>query len=1760
MSDIEPSISARDELVQLDEDLARRDRATHGIVPAGSTLGAAVSEPGVASTVGARGARRAADVAGEPAGTRHSWIPIGPRNLAGRIRAMAFDPGDSRIAYAGSASGGVWKTVDHGETWFPLWHDEPQLSIGGLAVSPSNTQVVWAATGEITYTHAGRGGGVWRTTDGGATWDNPRTPLVPGAMDQFEVIAAHPTNENIAWAVGPEGILCIQFDGANVLTEIYRAGEHWSDVAITNAFVFLVRAATTNGEATVVRLDLADTPDQTTAAPDAARAALEGGAHADGFDTAIVSNPIAAGGNHRSRRGRIAIASTAGIAYARFAGGDDGEDHAGVFRCADAVTAASGSAMTWVRLSEASGLIETADEQGTYNLTVATTPDGTAIATGMVDLHLHRAADTVAPAANPDGWLKAMAWQYDSVTGVDHADHHVTLFVPSPDPPHALELWDADDGGIFRTVDWNDPDRIGNAADPVLPVPHNRITFRKRDHGIQCSQMYDLTQSPLVAGLMGCGYQDNGVYVSSGGPTWTRVIGADGGHVTFDPDDPYRILGTWQGGLAEMHVPGAVASALLPSGAGPNTVHWPRLLGAGFAPSDGAPFVAPTLHHPDTASRVLTARNFVLYEREPSGGDHWQPQQLGATFELRRVGTTPGTVAISVTATPGATRLGLPVTTATNRAWSPQPRIPSTMVEPYALQAGDQLQVVDATGAPVTVTFVNDPDLVPDVTRATASQVVAAINAVAPGLAQAVIHDPGGEVVTLSTTATNTPVTFAGDVIPLWQATSAIPGDPSRTTIAALWFDRNLTGRTLDITVGASPTVTVDFNNLADPANATKAGVAALVRAALAGAPATVGTVGIRKRIRINATTDDAVTVSGTAATPMGFTGHDWSRASRHAERFDLSPLVGPPPVDRALTITANGRTRTITFDGTNPIADLTNVRLEELVPIIQTALTTGPNPPPAMAELEVGAVEVSGHVTELAFSPHDQPVAWAGDSTGRLYRRDGQRWHTVTDPAFTDVGRWIGAIAFHPEDPDRMLIGLWYSWDPEGPTERFVFRSDDAGQSWNHAGTGIDDGHGNLVTVRAIVVDPDHPGVVFAGAKSGVFRSDDFGSSWTPFNEGLPNAEVVDLVHDPLTRRLEVGLWGRGVWHRDLGDVPVHDVRLVVRSNALDDGTRPLRRGPDQFARRPRPTARVSPDIKNVRLVAPFVFAATPDDRSVVDGTEFDTVLAHEPPTEGDATIAIQVHNRGAFPTDSARVSVLWAPVGEDVPDLTDDFFIDRAAGDLTPGDSYDAWTVISDGGVPDHGHSHHIVTPAMPRVLLVDHTWTAETIAHGRICILVVTSCAEDPLVATDIDVDRLGHRTPAVAWLTTDTLSTVEDERIVLRSTSGVDIEIDAPTTGGPAATLGLSIGGGALQSAISPAEPFDLDTGNPLGLLVRQRRDVVVTLSGSPDLRNPAVVPAWALRDLLNRDLDESLLPIRAELTDANRRVLLRATGASRFTVTAGPGATALGFVAGGPSATSRSNLRPFNLSAAGLELNLIVEDAADVLFPQAAPPTPSGTPEIADLTAARAHEVRAAINRQLRNTGVDAVAEPAHSGLRVRESATSTGPEPWTESVTGGAQYADLVVSTAAVADAGDRRALFSLPTVRGVDRAAAGTTNHLYVRVANVGNHDGDDVRCRLWVLEPGTDPTAEGSMTADALAAVPAQPIAAGRDEIFAFEWDPGVVDADAPRRLLLVVADRDVADHRVTVPADFDDADALDAFCRADLRCAVREVEVSP
>jgi photosystem II stability/assembly factor-like uncharacterized protein len=126
------------------------------------------------------------------------WQYLGPTNISGRSTdiAVVAPKGLNYTMYAAYASGGVWKTVNEGVTWEPVFEHGISTSIGDIAVAPTDPNIVWIGTGEANiFRSSMAGGGIYKSTDAGRTW----THMGLTGTNTIARIVVHPTNPDIVW-------------------------------------------------------------------------------------------------------------------------------------------------------------------------------------------------------------------------------------------------------------------------------------------------------------------------------------------------------------------------------------------------------------------------------------------------------------------------------------------------------------------------------------------------------------------------------------------------------------------------------------------------------------------------------------------------------------------------------------------------------------------------------------------------------------------------------------------------------------------------------------------------------------------------------------------------------------------------------------------------------------------------------------------------------------------------------------------------------------------------------------------------------------------------------------------------------------------------------------------------------------------------------------------------------------------------------------------------------------------------------------------------------------------------------------------------------------------------------------------------------------------------------------------------------------------------------------------------------------------------
>lgn len=422
-----------------------------------------------------------------------AWTEMGPSQIcyswilcdawSGRISALAPHPTDPQTLYAGAASGGVWKTTNDGASWTPLFDDQPSLSIGAVALDPNDPNTVYVGTGE-TVSGGIYGNGLFSSADGGSTWNKL-------GGDRFDIchiadVVVDPVSSNtIIVAADPTQGLN---DGPTPRCQggVYRStdrGATWDRVIDSPG----------TGDQLVDRNDSGPSDLIATSGP--IYAAIGGDGVYQSPDGGASWNRTSSG-LPQNDQGRIELAISslnANVMYAAVADSykvrnpNDG-GLLGIFKTTDGGT-------NWVQQGSPGRMCDTSC---LYHMSIAVDPvDPETIYVGGLLL-----VKSINGGASYSDVMPTSG-------SVPHVDHQVLKF------DSANRLLDGTDGGIFRTPD-------GGAS------------FAQLNSDLRTAQIYPGISGSTSTRFLG-GTQDNGSIVYQGGSMWRISILGDGGFTAVDP-------------------------------------------------------------------------------------------------------------------------------------------------------------------------------------------------------------------------------------------------------------------------------------------------------------------------------------------------------------------------------------------------------------------------------------------------------------------------------------------------------------------------------------------------------------------------------------------------------------------------------------------------------------------------------------------------------------------------------------------------------------------------------------------------------------------------------------------------------------------------------------------------------------------------------------------------------------------------------------------------------------------------------------------------------------------------------------------------------------------------------------------------------------------------------------------------------------------------------------------------------------------------
>lgn len=464
-----------------------------------------------------------------------TWRLLGPTNIAGRTRALLVHPRTPEVLYAAAASGGVWKSVDGGQNWIPLADLLPNLAFNALAFDPVNPETIYAGTGEGYFNEdARRGAGIFRTFDGGASWQRLSGTNTPDFYFVNDIVVS-PTNRNRLYAATRQGVFR-SLDGGVTWTRVL-------DPAVNGGCLDL--AMRTDRPTDVVFAACGSAV--STSNPTSVQASIYRNLNAGALGT--WEEVYSEGGMARTS---LAISpSNQNVIYAASAeSGATGAPHSlhAVFRSVDGGDTWNARVRgddprklnTMLFTNPAYALNNECNgnpnqtqfiHQGWYNNVIAVDPlNENIVWVGGVDWF--RSEDGGA------NWGMASFWHIlQRERQYVHADQHALVFHPQYDGAGNQIMFVSNDGGVFRTDTARGQTAKGDRAPCTWTT--SGIFWKPVNNGYATTQFYHGAVFPGGRAYLG-GAQDNGVLIGSDerGPNgWTEILSGDGGNVEVDPNN-----------------------------------------------------------------------------------------------------------------------------------------------------------------------------------------------------------------------------------------------------------------------------------------------------------------------------------------------------------------------------------------------------------------------------------------------------------------------------------------------------------------------------------------------------------------------------------------------------------------------------------------------------------------------------------------------------------------------------------------------------------------------------------------------------------------------------------------------------------------------------------------------------------------------------------------------------------------------------------------------------------------------------------------------------------------------------------------------------------------------------------------------------------------------------------------------------------------------------------------------------------------------
>ena len=468
----------------------------------GRTLSGAPSEPSLEVSSSLISSTRWTFIGPEPTDTYYN-VPV----VSGRVTALAVDPTNDNIVYAGAADGGIWKTTDGGTSWRSLTDMQPSLAIGSIAIDPFNHSTVYVGTGEENFSGDSYfGAGILKSTNGGASWTQIQGPFVAGQA-YIGSIAIQPGNSSVI-------LVAVEMNSDKTnpdLTDVYRTddgGQTWSSVLHDSTEAFKAGTAVlfdpSNGN--IAYAAVSGPFNSCSGCISGVYKSLDGGktwARINGTGSNVLPT---------TNLGRIALAIAPSSPNTLYAGIQDTSTFGilGFFKTTDGGT-------NWVKLVNTP---DYCDQQCWYDQAIVVAPNNPNVVFvgGNGSATVYRSTDGGVNWANVTQGADGFSL---------HADLHALAF--STD---SKVLYVGNDGGVWKT-----------SGPTTTPVPWTEL-----NDTLAITQFYfsPSISSDDVTNSFG-GTQDNGTQKYGGKVAWSEVVCGDGGWTAIDPGNSSNVYSTCPG-------------------------------------------------------------------------------------------------------------------------------------------------------------------------------------------------------------------------------------------------------------------------------------------------------------------------------------------------------------------------------------------------------------------------------------------------------------------------------------------------------------------------------------------------------------------------------------------------------------------------------------------------------------------------------------------------------------------------------------------------------------------------------------------------------------------------------------------------------------------------------------------------------------------------------------------------------------------------------------------------------------------------------------------------------------------------------------------------------------------------------------------------------------------------------------------------------------------------------------------------------------